>query len=64
MGLLTSAATGFASRVSSGAIVTVLPGTAIGFRFDSTIGFDFWEGSTFTSEGTPTMTARCQSMLL
>jgi hypothetical protein len=54
MGLLTSAATGFASRVSGGANVTVLPGTAIGFRFDSTIGFDFWEGSTFTSEGTPT----------
>ncbi len=37
-----------------GAQITVLPGTAIGLRFDWWFGFDLWEGSSFISQGTPT----------
>ena len=41
-----------AMQVTGGSI-TVLPGTAIGLRYDFFFGFDLWEGSSFISHGLP-----------
>jgi hypothetical protein len=41
-----------AMQVTGGSI-TVLPGTAIGLRYDYWFGFDLWEGSSFISRGLP-----------
>ncbi len=37
----------------TGGSITVLPGTAIGLRYDWYCGFDLWEGSSFSSHGLP-----------
>lgn len=42
-----------AMTLTPGADVRVLPGTAIGFRFDWSVGFDIRAGASFTSVGTP-----------
>jgi len=42
-----------AMTLMDGAQLTVLPGTAVGMRFDWFYGFDVWQGASITSHGMP-----------